>query len=125
MINEALAEDVWREQRKKRCDDTTAAATPEPEPAASAARDSRESPIEPDLNPKRRLLMKSASSIASSSGQQRVKRSVTDIEAEMQTGDPLEMALVKAQRCPEHRQQTPDEEFSEFSASRSHHMRSS
>ena len=100
MINEALAEDVQREQRKKKCDDTTAAATPEPEPAASAARDSRESPIEPDLNPKRRLLMKSASSTASSSGQQRVKRSVTDTEAEMQTGDPLEMGTGESTTLP-------------------------
>ena len=40
--------------------DGTAAAIPEPEPAASAARDSRERPIEPDPNPKRRLIMKSA-----------------------------------------------------------------
>ena len=52
-----------------RCDDTIAAATLEPEPAASAARDSRESPVEPDLNPKRRLLMKSASSTGESQRQ--------------------------------------------------------
>ena len=38
----------------------TAVAILEPEPATSAARDVRESPIGPDPNPKRRLLMKSA-----------------------------------------------------------------
>ena len=42
---------------------------PEPEPAASAAPDLQDSPIESDRNPKRRLLMKSASSTPSGSGQ--------------------------------------------------------
>ena len=77
MINEALAEEVRRgEQRKKRSDGTIAAvpetrsAAPEPM-AGSAAPESREDPIEPDPNPMRRMLMKSASSTASGSGQQR------------------------------------------------------
>ena len=76
VINEALAEEVRRgEQRKKRSDGTTAAvpetgsAAPEPM-AGSAAPELREDPIEPDPNPKRRMLMKSASSTASGSGQQ-------------------------------------------------------
>ena len=66
VINEALAEEVRRgEQRKKRSDETTAAvpetgsAAPEPM-AGSAAPKLREDPIEPDPNPKRRMLMKSA-----------------------------------------------------------------
>ena len=74
----------------------------EPEPAASAARDSRDSPTETNLNPKVRLLMQSASSIASGTGQQREKRSVADTEPGMQTGGPLESALVNAQRCLVH-----------------------
>ena len=40
----------------------------------------RENPIEPDPNPKTRLLMKSASSAANGSGQQRVRRSAADAE---------------------------------------------
>ena len=39
------------------------------------------------------------------------KRPVTDTEPGMQTGDPLEMGTVKSQRCPEHHQQTQDEEL--------------
>ena len=50
---------------KKRSDKTTAALSSE---SASAARDLREAPVEPDTNPKRRLLMKPASSTASGSG---------------------------------------------------------
>ena len=58
MINETLAEEVRRgEQRKKRSDSATRA-VPETE---SAAPEPRENPIEPEANPKRRLLMKSAS----------------------------------------------------------------
>ena len=58
MINEALAEEVRRgEQRKKRSVRATAF-VPETE---SAAPEPRENPIEPEANPKRRLLMKSAS----------------------------------------------------------------
>ena len=75
----------YREEhrRKKRSDDT-AAAMPEAEPAA---RDLRENQIESESNPKRRLLMKSASSTASGSGQQKVE----ETEPRMQTGDPLKM----------------------------------
>ena len=74
-----MAEEVRRgEQRKKRSDEATAAvpetgsAVPEPM-AGSAVPGSREDPIEPDPNPKRRSVMKSASSTASGSGQQREK----------------------------------------------------
>ena len=57
VIHGALAKQVQSGEKWKKED--TAAAIPEPEPAASAARDSRESPIEPDPNPKRRLITKS------------------------------------------------------------------
>ena len=73
VINEALAEEVRRgEQRKKRSDRATVA-VPETE---SAAPEPRENPIEPEANPKRRLLMKSASLTASGSGQQRQKGAI-------------------------------------------------
>ena len=62
VVNEALAEEVQRgEQRKKRSDKA---------PVASAASEPRNAPVEPDPNPKRRLLMKSASSTASGSGRE-------------------------------------------------------
>ena len=70
VINEALAEEVQRgEQRKKRSDSATAA-VPETE---SAAPEPGENPTEPEAKPKRRLLMKSASSTASGSGQQKAE----------------------------------------------------
>ena len=53
VIHEALAEEVQRgEQRKKRSDKATAA-VPESKPAASAASEPREAPVEPDPNPNR------------------------------------------------------------------------
>ena len=70
MINEPLAEEVWRgEQRKKRNYRATVA-LPE---AESAALEPRENPIEPEANPKRRLLMKSATLTASGSGQRKAE----------------------------------------------------
>ena len=65
--------------------------------------DSMENPLEPDPNPKRRLLMKSTSSTASGSGQQRENRPDTDTEPRKHTGDPLEKRLVKAQLYLQHR----------------------
>ena len=98
IINKALAEEIQRgEQRKKRSDNTTAAV---PEPAASAAQDLRQGPIEPDPNPKRRLLMKSASSTASGRGQQNAKRPATDTQPGMQTGDPLDMGTGESTTLP-------------------------
>ena len=73
VINEALVEEVRRgEQRKKKSDGTTTAvpgtrSTAPESMAASAAPELREDPIEPDPNPKRRILMKSASLTASGS----------------------------------------------------------
>ena len=87
MILAAFAEEVQRGTQKKKRSDDTAASMPEAEPAASAARDLRENQIESEPNPKRRLLMKSASSTASGSGQQKV----AEAEPRMQTGDPLKM----------------------------------
>ena len=84
VIHEALAEEVRRgEQRMKRSDRATVA-VPETE---SAAPEPRENPMEPEANPKRRLLMKSASLTASGSGQQRQKRSIPDeVEDTPETG---------------------------------------
>ena len=112
IINEALADEVRRgEQRKNRNDGTTVAA-PGTEVAAGsatgpttspAAGPERANPVEPDVNPKRRLLMKSTPLTASSSGEQRQKRLIPDDESGMQVEDTQKRrALVKA-RC--HRQQ--------------------
>ena len=106
MINEALAEEVRRgEQRKKRSDGTTAAvpetgsAAPEPM-AGSTAPELREDPIEPDPNLKRRMLMKSASSTASGSGQQREKRPIPDGESRMQVEDMSETGTGEGTALP-------------------------
>ena len=63
----------------------------ESQSGAHAARDPRENPVEPDPDPKKRLLMQSAPSAASDSGQQGEKRSVTGTESGARAGDPLEM----------------------------------
>ena len=68
VINEALAEEVRRGEQRKKSSDRATAGVPETE---SAAPESRENPIEPEANSKRRLLMKSASLTASGSGQRR------------------------------------------------------
>ena len=87
VINEALAEEVRRgEQRKKRSDCATAAVSE----AESAAPEPRENPIEPEANPKSRLLMKSASLTASGSGQRKEKRSFPGDESRMQVEDTSE-----------------------------------
>ena len=52
VINEVLAEEVQRGGWRKKRSDAAAAATLEPEPAASAALDSREDTIEPESNPR-------------------------------------------------------------------------
>ena len=96
VINEALAEEVRRAEQRKRREDDTAATVPEPEPAAPAARDPRESLVEPDPDPKRRLLLKSAPSAASDSGQQGEKRSVTDAASGARAADPLDMGICES-----------------------------
>ena len=70
------------EQKKKRSDRTTAA-VPETE---SAAPERRENPNEPEGNPKRRVLMKSASSTASGQHTQK-KEAIPDDESVMQVED--------------------------------------
>ena len=101
VINEeALAEEVRRaDQRKRRADDA-APKMPEPEPATLVALDPRESPVEPDPYPKRRLLMKSAPSAASHSGQHKEKDSVMNTEAGTQVRDPMEMSTGGSTRSP-------------------------
>ena len=97
MINDALAEEVRRgEQRKKRRYRATAA-VPETE---SAAPEPRENPIEPEANPKRRLLMKSASSTASGSVQQKEKRPIPDDESRMQVKDTSETGTGEGTALP-------------------------
>ena len=66
----------------------------------SAAPEPRENPIEPEANPKRRLLMKSASLTASGSGQQRQKRAVPDDESGMQIEDTLETGIGEGTASP-------------------------
>ena len=86
--NEVINEEIQRgEQRKKRSSIVTTAAIPAPEPAALAAQDLREDPIEPDLNSKRRLLVKSASSTASGSGSKvrRDQRQIQNQECKLET----------------------------------------
>ena len=59
VINEASAEEIQRgEQRERNSRVTTAAQTPKL--AVTTSHELREDPIEPDPNPKKRLLMKSA-----------------------------------------------------------------
>ena len=57
VINGALAEEVRREEQKRRRSDRAAAEVTETESSAPAASGPRENPIEPDPNPKRRLTM--------------------------------------------------------------------
>ena len=81
-INEAQAEEVRRGEHRKKRSDRATAAVPETE---SAAPEPRENPIEPEANPKRRLLMKSASLTASGSGQQKEKKSIPEDECKLRT----------------------------------------
>ena len=100
MINEALAEEVQREEQRKKRSDKSTAAVPDSE---SAAPEPREAPVEPDPNPKRSLLMKSASSTASGSGQQMEKKSIRDDESRMEVEETLEMGTGESvNRTPSH-----------------------
>ena len=106
VINEALAEEVRRgDQRKKKSDGTTTAVpgtrSTAPEPmAASATPGLRENPIEPDTNPKRRLLMKSASLTASGSSLQREKRPIPNGESRVQDEDMSETGTGEGTALP-------------------------
>ena len=84
VINEALAEEVQRrERREKETDRVATAATGIAKVSAPAKW--KENPIEPDPDPKRRMIMKSTSLTASSSsGHNREKRTKSDMESKMQ-----------------------------------------
>ena len=77
--------------------------------------------IEPEANPKWRLLMKSASLTASGSGQQKEKRSIPDDESRMQVEDMSEMHSVACSTVSEH----PEENCCEVRTSSSHQARCS
>ena len=87
MINEALAEEVRREEKKRRRSDRKAAEVTEAASSAPAALGPRESPIEPDPNPKGRLIMKSASTTASGSRQEGGRRVISEDDSRMQKPD--------------------------------------
>ena len=91
VINEALAEEVRREEQRKKRSDRGAAAIPETKPAAPAVSEPREDPIEPDPNPMRRLIIISSSLTASGSGQRGERKATPDDESRMQVEDKLEM----------------------------------
>ena len=84
VIDEALAEEATREEQRKKRSDRAAAEVPE-------VSEPREDPIESNPNPKRRLLMKSASLTASGSGQQRGGKAIPDDESGMQFEDSPEI----------------------------------
>ena len=71
--------------------DRAAAEVTETESSAPAASEPRENPIEPDPNPKRRLIMKSASTTAGGSGQEREMRAIPDDDSRMQIEDKPEV----------------------------------
>ena len=95
-----LAEEIQRGEQRKDSSSRGTAAAPVPKLAASTSHESRENSIEPDLNPKKRLLIHLASSAASGGGQHRVKRSATDAEPEAQIGVPMEMGIGESAALP-------------------------
>ena len=66
----------------------------------SGAPEPREHPIEPEANPERRLLMKSASLTASGSGQQRQKRAIPDDESGTPGDDTPETGIGEGTASP-------------------------
>ena len=105
MINEALAEEVRRGEMRKKGNERVATRAPETVPIVlgtmkeSTPAEWREDPIEPDPSPKRRLLMKSASSAASSSGQKRGPTSKRGVK--MQVEDTTETRSSEGTATPE------------------------
>ena len=93
VTNEALAEEVRGEQQKRRRSDRAAAEVTETGSSAPAASGPIENPIEPDPNPKRMLIIKSASTTASwsGSGQERERRAIPDDVSRLQIEDKLEI----------------------------------
>ena len=107
LINEALAEEVRRGEQRKKETDRVATAAPEVRSTApgttaeSAPARWRENPIEPDPNPKRRLLMKSASLTASSGDQKREKRSTSEEQSRTQVEDESVIKTSEGTTLPE------------------------
>ena len=97
VINEALAEEVRRNDQKQ---ERSSRYTPAASSSQATSHELRETPIELDPNPKRRLLMKSASSAASGSGQEEVQRSATDVEAEPPAEVSMEIKCSKRGALP-------------------------
>ena len=97
----------YREEhrRTKRSDDT-AAAMPEAEPAASAARDLRENQIESEPNQKTAHEVSVVNSQRQWTAKGRRDRTKDANWRSVENGP-----LVKTQQCPGQRQQTPDEEL--------------
>ena len=101
VIDEALAEEVRREEQWKKRSDRAAAEAPETEPTAAPVSEPREDPIESYPNPKRRLFMKSASLTASGSGQEREWKAIPDDESGMQVEDKPEIDNEERAEPPE------------------------
>ena len=106
MISEALTEETRRKgQREKESNKTTVAAQEARSAAASAtttvtgpaASPAGENPSEPDANPRRRLLMKSALLTASSSREQGQERSISNGESRMQVQNIKWRIVVKSE----------------------------
>ena len=124
MINEALVEEARRAEQRRRRDGDAKATVPVPDSARLAERDPKENSVEPDPDPKRRLLMESVASAASDSGQQREKRSVTNTEAGTQARDPMEMGIGGKNATHSIASEHQAKDFHDVRASRSHHTRS-
>ena len=113
IINEALSDEIRRGEHRKNRGDRTTVTVLETEPAAAsantaatgpttrpAAGPTRESPIEPDVNSKRRLLMKSTPLTASNSGEEGRKRSIPDDESRMQVEDTQKTDIGEGEASP-------------------------
>ena len=123
VINEALAEEVRREEQKRRSSDRTAAEVTEAESTASG---SRESTIEPDPNPKRSLIVKSASTTVCGSRQERERRGIPDDDSRRQIEDKPEVDNEERAEPPGSPSTSIRRKFAVRSEPRSgHHTRSS
>ena len=67
---------------------------------SKTTKEPRENPIEPEANPKRRLLMKAASLTASGSGQRKEKRLIPDDESRTQVEDTSETGTGEGTALP-------------------------
>ena len=111
VISEALAEEVRREEQKRRRSDRAAAEVTETKSSAPEASGLTENPIEPDPNPKRRLIMKSAWTTASGSGQKRERRAIPDDYRMQIEGNSQRSTTRREQDHAGHRRQASEEEL--------------